>query len=1113
MKLTAFFVLVACMHVCARGFSQQVTLSEKNAPLKKVIKGIEDQTGYVFFYEKTLLQRANPVTIDVKNARLEEALRLCFRDQPLIYSIVGTTIVIKPKPPGGATVSSLDSAARSVAAPPIDVHGRIVNENGEPVLASVQVKGSNRGVSTNSEGYFELKGVDGDAVLVISAANIETREVRLDGKGEVGVLRVRMKVAGLNEVVINKGYYTEQQRYSVGNVTKITSQDIEKQPVSNVLLALEGRVTGLNITQNTGLAGGGVTVRLQGQNSISPQNGKDPLIVVDGVQYPSQMLSSTIGNIGNLLGNSGGPGGAGSTLSFLNTDDIESIEVLKDADATAIYGSKAANGAILITTKKGKAGEMSVNVNLESGWGKVPHRLKLLNTQQYLQMRTEAFKNDNLAIPSIATTPTNTDYDVNGLWDQSRYTDWQKLLIGGTAGQTKINATVSGGTANTQYLIGTTLYKETTVFPMDFADKKGSLHFNLNSTSSNQRFKLQLTNDVLFDDNNLPGGDPTTSYIYTAPNAPAIYHSDGSLNWAPNPAGAASWTNPVAQFYNRYRSKSLNLISDLNLGYKILPGLEAKINLGYNRLTTDETAAYPAMAVDPSTISTYPRFGYYANSLISSWLIEPQLNFNRSLGRRGKLDALIGGTIQQTNNEGDQWQGRTYISDQVIGDMKSAGSLTVTNSIENLYKYIAGFGRINYIFNDRFIVNVTARRDGSSRFGPKNRFHNFGAIGGGWIFTGGGFMQRHLSLLSFGKLRASYGTTGNDQIPDYSYMNLYQTYSVGVPYENTPGLNITGLTNPYLEWEETKKIQGGIDLGFFKDQLTLTVNYASNRSANQLIGYVLPLTTGFATITRNFPAVIGNTDWEFSLSSNISVGKLRWHSSFNMTIPKNKLVSFPNIQNSSYSSTLFIGQPLSVVENYHLLGVDPATGLFQFSTAAGGVSNLPANPTDKTVLVNIDPRFYGGFENTFEYHRISLGFMFQFEKQFSNLNDLLGRNAAGRFIAGENNQPTSVMGRWQKPGDLTDIQRFGTTSSTGNISDKGGASNVHDASFVRLKNINLSWSVPRAWLGKANLKDTRLYVQGQNIVTFTKSKRLDPESASGFLPPLRVIAVGLQTGF
>jgi TonB-dependent SusC/RagA subfamily outer membrane receptor len=345
MKLTSIILLSACLTASATGLTQTVTLNFKKAPLEKVLTEIKKQTGYSIFYNYRLIDKARPVTISVKNAGIDEVMKACLIDLALYYEFADRSLFIKemgglsPDGGGGSDQGELTGVDRL----PIDIHGRVVNEKGVPVAASIVVKGTNKGTSTNDNGEFELKGIGDDAVLVISGVSIESFEVKVNGRSELA-LGAKIKSSVGEEVIINKGYYSVRQKENTGNVAIINGADISKQPVSNVLAALEGRVPGLVITQTTGVPGGAFNVQLRGKGSIA--NGNNPLVIIDGIPYPSTRLGSVY---------TSSITGGGSPLNNINPEDIEKVEVLKDADATAIYGSRGANGVILITTKTGKS--------------------------------------------------------------------------------------------------------------------------------------------------------------------------------------------------------------------------------------------------------------------------------------------------------------------------------------------------------------------------------------------------------------------------------------------------------------------------------------------------------------------------------------------------------------------------------------------------------------------------------------------------------------------------------------------------------------------------------------------------------------------------------------
>jgi TonB-linked SusC/RagA family outer membrane protein len=1058
--------------------------------LHDIFLKIEAQTGKRIFYANGILNDQEKVTVKVSSKTISEVLSQALTGKKLEWSIEPGFIAIveiRNQPTTKSTVTDADTT--------ITVTGRVTDEKGEPIPgATVHVKGTSNGTSARIDGSFVLRNVRANAFLAISSIQYQTKE--LHSKGNLGTIQLKEFVGNLDETVVI-AYGKTTNRLNTGNVSSLKAVDIEKQPVNNVLLALTARIPGLFVTQATGFSGTGVTVQIRGQNSIN--SGNDPFYVVDGVPFTLQLLPS----VGNILGNSGtSPNSqAGNPLSFINPGNIESISVLKDADATAIYGSRAANGAILITTKKGKAGQSRVNMNVETGWGKVAHKLDFLDNTQYLQMRREAIKNDG-------TTVQPTDYDINNTWDTTRHTDWQKELIGRTAQYNNYGANVSGGSAQTQYLVGANYHRETTVFPGSFSDTRAAVNFNINTASVNNKFHLQLTGNYIIDNNKLPQTD-LTDYISLAPNAPALHNADGTINWALNNAGASTWINPLSQLYNTYSNTTNSLISSATLSYQIMKGLELKTGFGYTNLVTDEIALLPLSSTAPENRPYTSRAAVYGDNKINSWIIEPQLTYTTNI-QQLRLEALAGTTIQQNNSTGKRVIGFGYNSDQVMDDLASAASSFVLPTTIAIYKYNAVFGRLNLNLSDKYIMNITARRDGSSRFGSENRFHNFSAIGAAWIFSKEDFIRQTLPFLSFGKLRASYGTTGNDQIPDYLFLSQYTPVTVsGIPYQSTIGLAPLGLTNPYLQWEETKKMETGADLGFLHDKILFNISYFQNRSSNQLIPYTLSVVSGFSNLIRNFPANVQNSGWEFSLNTtNLTLKDFTWTSSINLSVLKNKLISFPNLNTSNYRDALAIGQPITNKKVFKSTGVDPTTGAYTFVSKTD--PSNPSFPDDATVVVNTAPKYFGGFQNSLTYKSFQLDFVFQFVKQIGP-NYEHGRILPG--VAGIN-QPTTILGRWQKPGDKTTIQRFnadrglfGQFLNNTTISDAG----YTDASFIRLKNLSFSWQIPASWRKSVHLQNARIYTHAQNLFTITNYKGLDPEARGIFtLPPLRTITIGIQ---
>ena len=772
--------------------------------------------------------------------------------------------------------------------------------------------------------------------------------------------------------------------------------------------------------------------------------------------------------------------------------DIDNIEVLKDADATSIYGSRGANGVILITTKKGKAGKTKIDLNFYSGIGEVTRTMQFMNTQQYLAMRREAYKNDN-AVPQPADGPDLL------LWDTTKYTNWQKMLIGGTSHSTNAQATLSGGNEQTQFLIGTNYQHETTVFPGDLGDSRADVHLNLNHSSMDKSLSFAVTASYSNDVNNQIQAD-LFSFTNLPPDAPSPYDASGKLQWSQN---GGSFSNPLAYLLQTYVATTDNFIGNTNISYKILPGLLFKVDGGYTYTQLNQVATAPVASQNPLYNPTsYAQFG---NNNIKSWIIEPQLTYTRQLGK-GTLESLVGVSQQQQVTNGTSTYATNYSNDALIASVSGAGT-TTSSSDYSEYRYQAIFARLHYNWDGKYIINLTGRRDGSSRFGPGKQYANFGAAGAAWIFSEERFVKDALPFLSFGKLRSSYGITGNDQIGDYKYLDTWRATTYA--YQGTTGLQSFRLYNPDYAWEINKKEEGGIDLGFINDRVLLSVDYFNSRSSNQLVNYTLPTQTGFSGILENLPALVQNAGWEFSLNTvNLDNHAFKWTSSFNLTAAKNKLLDFPGLSNSTYANTYVVGQPLNIVKLFHYTGVDPATGIYQYS----GTSN----PTDKNIIEDLTPKFYGGLSNTFSYKRFELSFLFQFVKQ--NGYTFYRQNFnGGTFPGAENNEPVSVLNRWQVPGDVKPIGIYTTglnaqqfTAIT-NFAQSDAV--VGDASFIRLKNVSFSYKLKERTIKFLKASNAEVYLRGQNLLTITNYFGADPENKNSALPPIKLIVAGIRVTF
>lgn len=957
------------------------------------------------------------------------------------------------------------------------VTGVVSNAAGVLPGVTINIKNSPTIAVSDLNGTYALTAQPNDT-LVFSFVGYKTQLVPVSDKLRINIV-LREDATALQEVKVNAGYYSVKESERTGSIAKIGAKDIEKQPVTNVLAAMQGRMAGVSVTQTTGVPGGGFDIQIRGQNSMRA-NGNNPLYIIDGVPYSSDPIGS--GLTSPILP------GQPSPLNSINPDQIESIEILKDADATAIYGSRGANGVVLITTKKGKQGKTRFTANVSSGIGTVTRFVDLMDTEQYLKMRREAFANDG-----IATYPPNA-YDVNGTWSQTRYTNWQKELLGRNSQFTNVQASVSGGSERTQFLVSANYNKQTTVFPGDFGYTKGNVHLNLNHESENKRFRINFSTGYTAQDNLLPRVDPTLTALSLAPNAPALYDSEGNLNWE-----GSTWNNPLADLRSVYHAKTSDLIANTVLSYKLIDNLELKSSFGFTETKNDENSISPSTKYDPAygLGSAYSAL-FVSEAKRNSWIVEPQLNWNREFAS-GKLDVLLGTTFQSQKGNQLVQLGFGFPSNSLIHNLASASSLYVLGSEETVYKYQAFFGRVNYNLREIYILNVTGRRDGSSRFGPGKQFANFGAVGAAWLFSKEQLFDGS-NVLSFGKLRASYGITGNDQIGDYQYLDTYA--SSGVIYQGTIGLEPTRLFNPDFGWETNRKFEVALETGFLNDRIFLTTGWYTNRSSNQLVGIPLPATTGFTSLQANLDATVQNRGLELSLRTvNFQNTHFGWTTNINFTQSRNKLLAFPDLENSTYSSQFVIGEPVNIKKVYHFTGINPVTGVYEFEDVNG--DGVLSAQDDKQVIKDFNPEFFGGVQNQFRYRQLQLDFLFQFVKQL-NWSPLVNAAVPGSM----SNQPSAVAN--------SESTQIYTDGSNGDAVDAfyryiESDAAIVDASYIRLKNISLSWDVPKNLL--KNVK-CRIYLQGQNLFTFTNYDGADPEfKSSGYLPPLKVWTTGMQFTF
>lgn len=1094
MKITSFLLLIGCLHVSARTGAQYITLSVKDAQLQTVLTELEKQSGYDFFFNDAILKAAVPVTLSVKETPIEQVLSICFKDQPLYFKIIANTVVISDNPATAQDVIDIKNSG-----PPGEIKGRITTAEGITLSgANIIIQRTKKGTQTNAKGEFELTGVYPADVLKISYIGYKTLTIKVGDGKEFPIIMEATKNE-LDQVVV-QAYGTTTQRLATGNIATVTAAQIERQPVMNVLEALQGQVPGVVVQQTNGYASAPIKVEIRGRTSLNPKLPSDPLYIIDGVPLtvlnadPASNYAS--GSSGFIQNGFNGPAQGQSPLFSINPNDIESLTVLKDADATAIYGSRGANGVILITTKKGKPGKTKLELNVYEGISKITGKYDLLDLHQYLSVRREAFKNDG-----VVPDPGNA-YDLL-IWDTTRSTDWQQNILGNVGKLIEAQAALSGGDKQTTFRIGADYHHQTSILSYSGADQRASIDVNISRKSINQRFVLSFVSTFSYTQSDLI---EFSTPPLLSPNTPPIFDSNGKLNYA-------GW-RPVdgnfsfASILQPYTAKTSFLNSQLTLQYEIVKGLNLSGSFGYSFNHGTQMQIYPIASLNPFQAN----FGSstFGNNNGMRAIVEPQLEYKTLIGK-GSLTVMVGGSVQTVSQDGNSIRGFGYINDALLRSVSNAPQRTADN-YEIQYKYAAFFGRINYNWQDKYILNLSARRDGSSRFGPGKQYGNFGAVGVAWIFTGENWFKDHIGFLSFGKIRGSYGSTGSDNIGDYQYLTQWSAVSTP-PYQiNTPAYTPNILANPDFRWELNKKLELALNLGFLNDRINVEASFYRNRCDNQLVSFPLPGITGFNYVIANSPANVQNTGWEVIFRAKVIKNKnIDLDINVNAGRNYNKLLAYPNLEKSPYYGSYIIGRPLNLQTVLHYTGIDPLTGQYSFQdiNKDGSIyADYPAKGGDyyyreKNILLD------GGIGIDLRYKHLQVNIFFTYRKD-PFAGSAIYANIPGFAL----NQSTQVLNHWRKPGDVAQFAGYTTTFRQSDALFYQNSDGIYsNGSYIRLRNLAISYDMPMDWAKKV-LQSCKLYVRGENLFILTRYNGIDPDvQGLGAMPPAKVFTGGIQFNF
>ena len=1094
MKLTFYWcllVLITTRTLFAEVISAQsiretvITFEAQHIPLKMALKKLEKISGYSLAYPSEKIGRFKSVNLPGETRSVQQTLELLLRNTGLDFRQLNKNIILFEKMHPDQNPVNNDQTV-----PLHMLQGQVIAaENNEALPgATVLVKSEELGTVTNRNGHFSLAVKGNQAAMVVSFIGYRSLDtlISLPLQKEL-VLRLNRDITLLEEVTVSTGYYETSKAMSTGNISKVMSEVIQNQPVGNPLAALQGRMAGVFMNTSSGVPGSVVTVQIRGTNTI--ESGRNPLYLIDGVPVANAAINQFPGANAPISS-----GGGMNPLSTINPADIESIEVLKDADATAIYGSRGANGVILITTKKGKAGKTKIELDFNTGFSKVTRTMDVLSTAEYLDIRRAAFAADGV-------TPNATNAPDLISWSPNQTTDWQKELMGNKAPVSNAQLNISGGSESTRFMFGTSYRREGAILIGDNYDKRGTTHLNLQHTSPDKKFNLNTTLTYGVDHLKTTGFSPF-AYLLASPNL-AMYDSTGT-----KPFWFSTVLNPSAYKFVDVQTKTDNFVGNGTLRYQVFNGLEAKLDVGYTRMNLRQTQKLFTNYTNPIASLSYTNESYFANAQLATLSVEPQLNYTIKLNK-GLLTALLGSTFQQSATTREFLHGQNFPSDALMGSFAAASVIAAKSSGRDEYKYQSVFGRLSYVWDDKYILNGTLRRDGSSRFGEGKRFGDFWAIGGGWIFSGESFIEQALPALSFGKLRASYGTTGNDQIGDYKYLETYT--ATAYPYMGVSGLAPNRLPNPNYSWEVNKKFEAALETAFLKNRLGVNIAWFRNRSSNQLVSYPLSSQSGFASYQANLPALVENKGWEFEVTSNnLSKGALKWTTSFNLTTFKNTVLKFPGLASSTYANKLEIGQSVNVFRYYKFTGVNPENGFAMVEDRNGDGAFNAGN--DYQAIGSNDPKFYGGLGNNFKFKGLELDVFFQYSRKPVDYGYLWSfYNPVG---ARENVKKDLAKDYWTTPGQVATRPRLTNVSTTDAGRNYTGLyaysdAAFSDASYIRLKNVSLSYNLPAKWSGALKLDNIRIYVQGQNLLTLTNYDGFDPETPR-LSPPLKTILAGIH---
>lgn len=1022
-----------------------ISLELSNSKLIKAFTEIEKKTNFQFTYDKFFIDKDQRITVNLSNTSVADILRYMSKEASLQFRIINNNIHVMKQEPNKPVIANVETAA----SPEVLVSGRVTDEKGEPLPGvNIVIAGTGTGTVTDAAGEYRLNVPSAESTLQFSFIGYVTQQVVVGAQAVINVV-MQSDVTSLNEIVV-VGYGTEQKALLTGSVGIMKSDRIKDLPVPSIDGAMQGQVAGVQVSQNSGTPGGGMSVRIRGISSIGSTN--QPLYIIDGIPV-------TTGDYAQV----GYEGQGINALADLNPNDIESISVLKDAAAASIYGARGTNGIVVITTKRGKSEKSTVNVNAYYGVQQVWRKLNMLDARQWMEYRND-LSPGSFSQSQMDNITTNTD--------------WQDVIFR-TAPISNYEISTSGGSSKTKFFIsGNYFDQDGTLIGTGY--KRGNGRINIDHQLSD-KFSIGTSLGLTYSKTNRVEGDQTLQGpLPNGISTPAIfpvYNEDGSYNQSGPYSNAVSIANEAINENYTFRT-----IGNIYGEYQLLPGLTATSKWGLDFFNLREHAYESTKTVQGAK---YNGLGFETYTNVFNFVSNNTLRYQKSFDRHN-LEVMAGYSFEKKNTRSSFIRGQDF-ADINLQYLNSAATI-VSASSSGLDEGIRSFfGRANYNFANKYIVSLSGRMDASSRFGPNNRNGFFPAASVAWRISEEDFLK-NIPQISQLKIRSSYGLTGNNDIAPFLYAPLY---GVGDSYGGQPGISPNSIPNPDLKWESTSQLDLGLDFGLFDDRIVITGDYYYKRTKDLLLSRPLPSSSGFSSITQNVGEV-ENKGFELTIQSqNLVRGDFKWSSQLNFSANRNKVLKLYNNQPIDNlgrgSNRIQEGEPIGIFYSYRSLGVDPSTGDIVFADTNGD-GQITAD--DRTKVGNPNPKFIGGFTNNLTYK----GFDLSVFMQFSYGNDVFnGSRLFLESLQGGDNQIEAVTRRWRAPGDITDIPRATSDPVKATENKRVSSRFIEDGSYLRVKNVTFGYTFNNDLIRRLSMSSLRVYFSGQNLLTFTKFSGLDPE--------------------